>query len=79
MKRARPKARPAAEKAGLPSKDELIAFIEAQPGETGVREISRAFSLKNADRATVRRMLRELADEGRLERRRKRLHRAGTA
>src|SRR5262249_12945600 len=36
-----------------------------------------AFGLKNADRAALKTMLRELADEGRIERRRKKLHHAG--
>src|SRR5262249_24118367 len=34
--------------------------------------------MKNADRATLKRMLRELADEGKVERRRKKLHHSGT-
>ena len=62
----------------LPSKDDLVAFIGKQPGKIGTREIARAFGLKNADRATLKRMLRELADEGRVERRRKKLHHPGT-
>jgi ribonuclease R len=62
----------------LPSKEELLAFISRQAGKVGTREIARAFNLKNADRATLKSMLRELADEGRVERRRKKLHRAGT-
>jgi ribonuclease R len=61
-----------------PSKDELVAFIAEQEGKAGVREIARAFGMKNADRATLRHMLRELAEEGRVERRRKKLHRPGT-
>ncbi|MGH6770619.1 MAG: ribonuclease R [Xanthobacteraceae bacterium] len=65
-------------KPSLPSKDDLLAFIGKQPGKVGTREIARAFHLKNADRATLKRMLRELADEGRVERRRKRLHQAGS-
>ncbi len=62
----------------LPSKDDLVAFIGKQPGKIGTRELARAFGLKNADRATLKRMLRELADEGRVERRRKKLHHPGT-
>ncbi|HKA81111.1 MAG TPA: ribonuclease R [Xanthobacteraceae bacterium] len=60
-----------------PSKDELLAFIGRQPGKIGTREIARAFGLKNADRADLKRMLRELADEGKVERRRKKLHHPG--
>jgi len=62
---------------GLPSKDDLLAFIATQQGEVGARELARAFGLKNADRASLKAMLRELADEGRIERRRKKLHPAG--
>jgi ribonuclease R len=62
----------------LPSKDDLLAFIGKQPGKIGTREIARAFGLKNADRALLKGMLRELADDGVIERRRKKLHHAGT-
>ncbi len=62
----------------LPSKDDLLSFIAKQPGKVGTREIARAFNLKNADRARLKEMLRELADEGRVERRRKKLHQPGT-
>jgi ribonuclease R len=62
----------------LPSREELLAFIREHAGKVGTREIARAFGAKNADRAALKRMLRELADEGHIERRRKRLHHAGT-
>jgi ribonuclease R len=68
---------PGKKQAQLPSKDELVAFIAEQPGKVGTREIARAFNLKNNDRATLKRILRELGDEGRLERRHKKLHPAG--
>jgi ribonuclease R len=62
---------------GLPSKGELVAFIGSQPGKVGTREIARAFGLKNNDRIALKRMLRELGDEGRVEHRHKKLHPAG--
>jgi len=62
----------------LPSREALLAFIREHAGKVGTREIARAFGAKNADRAALKRMLRELADEGHIERRRKRLHHAGT-
>ncbi|HEX8809175.1 MAG TPA: ribonuclease R, partial [Xanthobacteraceae bacterium] len=62
----------------LPSREELVAFIRERSGKVGVREIARAFGAKNADRVALKRMLRDLADEGRIDRRRKRLHHAGT-
>jgi ribonuclease R len=65
-------------KPSTPSKDDLLAFIGQQSGKVGTREIARAFGLKNADRVELKRMLRELADEGQVERRRKKLHQPGT-
>jgi ribonuclease R len=62
----------------LPSREELVAFIRERSGKVGVREIARAFGTKNADRAVLKHMLRDLTDEGRIDRRRKRLHHAGT-
>jgi ribonuclease R len=64
-------------KPSLPSKDDLLAFIGQAPGKIGTREIARAFGLKNADRAALKRVLRELAEEGAIERRRKKLHQPG--
>jgi ribonuclease R len=62
----------------LPSKAELLAFIRTQKGKAGTRELARAFGLKNADRASLKHMLRDLADEGQVERRRKKVHQAGS-
>ena len=62
----------------LPSKEDLLAFIATQSGKVGTREIARAFGLKNAARAELKSVLRELTDEGHIERRRKKLHHAGT-
>jgi ribonuclease R len=55
----------------------LLAFIGSHKGKAGVREIARAFALKNEARAVLKRLLRELADEGKVEHRRKKLHHAG--
>jgi ribonuclease R len=74
LKKPAKKHRPA----GLPSREEIVAFVGTHKGKAGVREIARAFGLKNADRAALRHMLRDLADEGVVERRRKKLHHAGT-
>jgi ribonuclease R len=62
----------------LPTKDDLLAFIGKAPGKVGTRELARAFGLKNTDRIALKRMLRELKDEGRIESRRKKLNDAGT-
>ena len=54
-----------------------VFFIGEKPGQIGTREIARAFNLKNDRRIELKRMLRELADEGRLENKRKKLHQPG--
>jgi ribonuclease R len=55
----------------------VLAFIAQEAGNVGTREIARAFGLKNADRAELKRMLRDLAEDGKIEKRRKKLHHAG--
>ncbi len=62
----------------LPSKADILAFIATQSGNVGTREIARAFGLKNAMRAELKRLLRELGDEGAVEKKRKKLHHPGT-
>lgn len=64
-------------KPAFPSKEEILAFIGENPGKIGVREIARAFQLKNDRRAELKRVLRELAGEGRVESRRRKLHHPG--
>src|SRR3954468_12260912 len=49
---------------GFPARDAIVAFIRANPGKVGTREIAREFGLKNADRAELKRILRDLADGG---------------
>ncbi len=61
----------------FPSKEDVLAFISREAGKVGTREIARAFGLKDADRAALRQMLRDLADQGVIEKRRKKLRHAG--
>ena len=49
---------------GFPTRDAIVAFIRKNPGHIGTKEIAREFGLKNADRAELKRLLRELADNG---------------
>jgi ribonuclease R len=49
---------------GFPDRDAIVAFIRANPGKVGTKEIAREFGLKNADRAELKRLLRALADTG---------------
>lgn len=56
----------------LPEKWELLDWIKENPNTVGKREITRAFGLKGSDRIELKRMLRELADEGEITARRRR-------
>jgi ribonuclease R len=69
--------KPSQKQPSFPSKADILAFIGKRPGKVGIREIARAFGLKNTMRAELKRMLRELADEGSVEKRRKKLHHPG--
>lgn len=61
-----------------PSREDILAFIrENSDKKIGTREIARAFNLKNADRHELKRMLRDLADDGAIARKRHKVHQAG--
>ncbi|NKB28822.1 MAG: ribonuclease R [Rhodobacteraceae bacterium] len=57
--------------AKLPSKPEILQWIADNPTETDKRSIARAFGLKGAAKIDLKRLLRELQDEGHLDKRRK--------
>ncbi|MCS3450106.1 MULTISPECIES: ribonuclease R [Bradyrhizobium] len=59
---------------GFPGRDAIVAFIRANPGKLGTREIAREFGLKNADRVELKRILRELADDGTIAKRGRKIH-----
>ena len=61
----------------LPTKDDILAFIQDGGADTGKREIARAFGVKGADRIELKRLLREMADEGLIRRGRKKITRVG--
>ena len=55
----------------LPSKAEILRWVADNPAQTSKRDIARAFGLKGADRVELKRVLRELQDEGHLAKRRR--------
>jgi ribonuclease R len=59
----------------FPSRDEILAFIAEHPGEAGKREIARAFGISGGDKITLKATLKELAEDGLVERRRRKLKR----
>ncbi len=58
---------------GLPAREDILAFIADHPGEAGKREVARAFGITGSGKIALKRMLRELADEGLVTTERKRL------
>ena len=56
----------------LPTKEQVRAFIDESEAPVGKREIGRAFNIKGADRIYLKKILKELVEEGHLEKGRKR-------
>ncbi|MEM9145415.1 MAG: ribonuclease R [Pseudomonadota bacterium] len=61
----------------IPSKEQILAWIQDNPDQIGKREIARAFGLKGAERVALRDMLRDMEEDGSIERRRRRVRPAG--
>ncbi|MEP3347099.1 MAG: ribonuclease R [Litoreibacter sp.] len=55
----------------LPTKADILSFIQDNPTKTNKRDIAKAFGIKGAARIDLKRMLKELQGEGHLEKRRK--------
>ena len=60
-----------------PSREAILAFVRDNPDQAGKRELARAFNLKGADRIWLKDLLREMEDEGLLEKKAKRFARPG--
>jgi ribonuclease R len=61
----------------IPSKDQIRQWITDNPGATAKRDIAAAFGIKGDAKIDLKRLLRELEDEGTLERRDRRFHGTG--
>ncbi|HEY0354153.1 MAG TPA: RNB domain-containing ribonuclease, partial [Enterovirga sp.] len=61
----------------LPSREAILAFIRQSTAKVGKREIARAFDIAGDDRPALKQMLRELEEEGVLDRRGRALNGAG--
>ncbi|MGX0876148.1 ribonuclease R [Roseovarius sp. MBR-154] len=55
----------------MPSKAEILQWISDNPTLTAKRDIAKAFGIKGAARIDLKRLLKELEDEGHLEKRKK--------
>ncbi len=61
----------------LPSQQEILDFLAGTTGEAGKREIARAFGVKGGDRITLKKLLRDMADDGLIAGSRRKLTRPG--
>lgn len=57
--------------ASIPTKNEILAWISENPTRTNKRDIGKAFGIKGAARIDLKRLLKELAEDGHLEKHRK--------
>jgi len=61
---ARPSRPPRKRSAGLPSRKQVLDFIASSDQPAGKREIARAFGLSGQDKIDLKRLLKDMADEG---------------
>jgi ribonuclease R len=61
----------------LPSRQEILDFLSTATGESGKREIARAFGVKGGDRIALKALLRDMADDGLIAGSRRKLSRPG--
>jgi ribonuclease R len=55
----------------MPTKKDILDWISAHPTLTGKRDIAKTFHIKGAARINLKRLLKELEEEGHLEKRKK--------
>jgi ribonuclease R len=62
---------------GLPSKQQILDFIQTSETPAGKREIARAFGLQGQEKIALKALLKDMADEGLIDGKRTAFHRMG--
>ena len=62
---------------GLPSREDILQFIQTADGPSGKREISKAFGLKGNEKIALKALLRDMAEEGLIDGKKTAYHRMG--
>lgn len=62
---------------GMPSKKQILEFIQTSDTPAGKREIARAFGLKGQEKITLKRVLKDMAEEGLIDGKKTAYHRMG--
>ena len=62
---------------GLPTKDQILEFIQTSDIPAGKREIAKAFGLKGQEKIALKKRLKDMAEEGLIDGKRTAYHRMG--
>ncbi|WP_083554821.1 ribonuclease R [Novosphingobium sp. NDB2Meth1] len=62
---------------GLPTREQVLAFITASEEPAGKREIAKAFGLKGTEKIALKALLKDMAEEGLIDGNRSAFHRLG--
>ena len=71
------KTKAAGARAPMPTEEQILEFIRGQEAKVGKREIARAFNIRGADRIALKKILKDMAARGLIEKRAKRIVKAG--
>lgn len=63
--------------AGMPSKEQILEFIQTSDKPAGKREIAKAFGLKGQEKITLKRVLKDMGEEGMIDGKKTAYHRLG--
>ena len=62
---------------GLPSREQILEFIQSAEGTVGKREIARHFGLKGQEKISLKALLKDMAEEGLIDGKKTAFHRMG--
>ncbi|MEE1876422.1 ribonuclease R [Altererythrobacter litoralis] len=65
------------QKQGFPSKEQVLEFLQTSDTPAGKREIAKAFGLKGQEKIALKRLLKDMAEEGMIDGKRTAYHRMG--
>ncbi len=69
--------RPTKRPEGMPSREQVLEFIQSSETPAGKREIARAFGLKGQEKIALKRLLKDMAEEGLIDGKKTAYHRMG--
>ncbi|MEO8667212.1 MAG: VacB/RNase II family 3'-5' exoribonuclease, partial [Bauldia sp.] len=71
----KPKSKKPRATAPFPTREQIVEFIGAHPGQAGKREVARAFGITGGARIALKALLKSLSDDGLVEKKHRRLKR----